>query len=108
MEDGRGQHGVRPAHDGALDQVFQCPHASRGHHRYAHRIDHGPGQGQIKPVLGPIAVHAGEQDLTGPVGGAFNGPADHVTENLERFELHGLPPSAGKSSILRRGFYWDS
>ena len=56
----------------------QTAHAARGDHRQVHSITDGPGQGQVKARFGAIAVHAGEQDLTGTILGHLAGPGDSV------------------------------
>src|SRR5690606_21428617 len=53
-----------------------------------------PGQGQVEARFGAVAVHAGKQDLAGPVTGHLPGP-------LDRIDASGLASSVSEDLPAR-------
>ena len=56
----------------AVGKMLQIADAARSNHRNFHGIGHGAGQRQIESVLGPVTVHAGQQDFAGPSVSPFS------------------------------------
>ena len=64
MEQGGGQNGISLPLQQGLGKMLHAPCAAGGDDRDAHPFGHRGGQLQIVARLGPVAVHAGQQDLT--------------------------------------------
>src|SRR5262249_50949188 len=78
VEDGGGQGRVGPAWRGALGEMFERPHAAGGDHGHRHRRRDRAGQLEIVAVPGPVAVHAGQEDLARPELLRLARPADDL------------------------------
>lgn len=50
----------------ASEEVLHPPGPAAGDHRDPHRLGHHAGEPEVVPLLGPVPVHAGEEDLPGP------------------------------------------
>jgi hypothetical protein len=62
------QNCVRTACGKTLVEMFQTPDTTRGNHRDTHCISDIAGEIEIVSCLRPIAVHAGQQNLTSAQG----------------------------------------
>ena len=78
VEDRGAEHGVGVAALDGLDQVLEPPGAARGDHRDVDAVGHRAGELELVAVLGPVAIHAREQDLAGAAAGSLAGPLDCV------------------------------
>ena len=65
VEDRGRQTGAGPGRGEAIVQMFQGADPAGGDHRHRNRVNDRPGQRQVITVLGPIPVHAGQQNFTG-------------------------------------------
>src|SRR5262249_7778990 len=65
MEDRRRQDGVGRSIDQPLPEMLERARAAGGDDGNGHGGGNGPRQLEIVPVLGAVAVHAGQEDLAG-------------------------------------------
>src|SRR5215207_6220394 len=97
MEDRRGQHGIRAAGCETFAEMLQVPGATRGDHGDVDGRGDSLQERQIVAIAGAVAVHAGEQDLSGAAASRFCRPGDDV-------ETAGLPAAVsvnGPSAAIR-------
>ena len=78
MEDARGENGVGLALNDALRKVLERAHAARGDYGDAHRARNGTRERDVEAVLGAVAVHAREKNLSGTAACGLLGPLDGV------------------------------
>src|SRR5690606_15934765 len=65
VKNGGGEYCASVAEQHAFDEMIERAYAARGDDWHADRIGHRPRQRHIEAALGAIAVHRGEQDLSG-------------------------------------------
>src|SRR5947209_1021455 len=65
MEHARRQDRIGAALEHSVGEVLERADAARGDHRHADRLGDRPRQAEIVAVAGPVAVHAGDEDLAG-------------------------------------------
>ena len=73
--------------------MLERAHAAARDHRNRHRACHGAGERQVKARLGTVAVHAGQQDLSGAAASRLLGPRHRV-------DTRGVAASRGKNLPL--------
>ena len=78
MEDGRGERRTGAGLLEYFGQMQGTAGTSGGNHRHRHRLGSFPQLLEVIPVAGPVAVHAGEQDLPGAEIFAAPHPFDGV------------------------------
>ncbi len=96
VKDAGRQHGIGLALDHALGKMLERAHAAACDHRDRHRARHGAGECQVEASLGAVAIHAGEQDLTGAATSRFLGPR-------HRIDTRGVAPAVKTSHLSASG-----
>ena len=96
MEDRRGEHGIGAPLADAIDEVLQVADTAGGDDRNLDGIGDGAGQRQIKTVLGPVAVHAGQQDFPGAEHFHPFCPVDRIDSDIVAPAMREHIPLAGR------------
>ena len=93
MKDARRQHGIGLALNHTLGKMLERAHAAARDDGDWHRARHGTGECQVEASLGAVAIHAGEQDLTGAATSRFLGPRHRIdTRGVATAGREDLPP----------------
>jgi hypothetical protein len=79
--------------------MLQVADAAAGDHRNAHGICHRAGQRQVEADLGAVAVHAGEQDLSGAEAFHLARPLDGVKARILAPAMGEYLPASGRSLL---------
>ena len=95
VKDRSGERCVRAALVQTFTQMLQVAHAARRDHWNADGVDHGAQERQIIARAGTVAVHAGEQDLSGAEFGRASRPGDRV-------EPSAAPPTMREDLVAAR------
>ena len=92
MKDAGCQHGVGLALDHTLGKMLERAHAAARDDGNRHRARHSTGECQVEASLGAVAIHAGEQDLTGAATSRLLGPRHRVdTRGVATARREDLP-----------------
>ncbi len=92
MKDACCQHGIRLALDHTLGKMLERAHATARNDGDWHRAGHSAGERQVKAGLGAVAIHAGEQDLTGAATSRLLGPRHRIdTRGVATARREDLP-----------------
>ena len=78
VKDTRGKYRIGLAVDEPIRKVIQIAHTTTCDYRDGQRFAHRPRQFEIETILGPIRIHAREQDLTRAQLLASLGPLDRI------------------------------
>lgn len=80
--------------DGALNEMLDAPNATRRDDRQANRVADGAKEVEVEASAGPVAIHAGHQDLAGARGFHPSTPGDRVQSRRSPAAMRYDDPAA--------------
>src|SRR5690242_6536828 len=89
MKDRGGEHRARMAIAHAFHQVLKRADPARGHDRHTDAVRDGARERDVVALLGTVAIHRAEEDLTGAV-------RHHLLSESERVDPGRLATAMGE------------